>query len=234
MNIVAFIFARGGSKGIPNKNIRPLLDKPLISWSIEQAKSIKEIDRVVVSTDSLEIRNVALQYGAEVPFLRPSHLAQDDSPEIAAWKHALQYWRDNEGNLPDIMLSIPPTAPLRSKLDIENCIKMFQEGDSDLVVTVSDSHRNPYFNMVNRDQKGFVDLLLGLEKSIARRQDAPPVFDLATVAYVANPEYVMTCEYLLQGKIRSVIVPKERAIDIDSLLDFHFAEYLLRERTALY
>jgi len=91
MSIVAVIFARGGSKGLPGKNLRILGDKPLIAWSIEHAKAVRRIDRVIVSTDSTEIAQVALKYGAEVPFIRPSDLAQDDSPEWLSWKHALNF-----------------------------------------------------------------------------------------------------------------------------------------------
>lgn len=111
MKIDSFIFARGGSKGLPGKNIRMLAGKPLIAWSIEHAKAVSCIDRVIVSTDSEEIAEVAQNYGAEVPFLRPHDLAKDDSPEWLAWCHALRYLGDNNMGMPDIMVSVPVTAP---------------------------------------------------------------------------------------------------------------------------
>ena len=122
MKVVAFIFARGGSKGLPGKNIRPLGGKPLIAWSIEHALAVKRIERVIVSTDSEEIAAVARDYGAEVPFIRPAELAQDDSPEWLSWRHALNYLGETTGALPEVMVSVPTTAPLRLAIDIENCL----------------------------------------------------------------------------------------------------------------
>ena len=120
MKIIAFIFARGGSKGLPNKNIKILNGKPLIAWSIEHAKKINRIDRVIVSTDSEEIAKIAREFGAEVPFMRPLELATDESPEWLSWQHGLKYLKSIDGCLPDLMLSIPATAPLRDVEDINN------------------------------------------------------------------------------------------------------------------
>ena len=128
---VAFIFARGGSKGLPGKNIRMFAGKPLIAWAIEHAHKAEGIGRVIVSTDSEEIAAVASQYGAEVPFMRPSHLAKDDSPEWLSWRHALEFIRNDEGSLPDAMVSVPVTAPLRQPVDVERCLELFSEGDAD-------------------------------------------------------------------------------------------------------
>lgn len=127
MNAIAFIFARGGSKGLPGKNIRTLESKPLIAWSIEQALAIKRIKRVIVSTDSEEIAAISRVYGAEVPFIRPAELARDDSPEWLAWRHALNYIRETLGLLPDVMVSVPATAPLRSSVDIDNCLDEYEK-----------------------------------------------------------------------------------------------------------
>ncbi len=227
MNIVAFIFARGGSKGLPGKNVRPLCGKPMIAWAIEQAKAVSRIRRVIVSTDSEEIASVARQYGAETPFLRPSELALDNSSEWLAWRHALQHLKE-EGELPDAMVSVPATAPLRKCEDIERCIDDFARGDVDVVVTMSAAHRSPYFNMVKRNEDGRVELLIKPTQYLVRRQDAPTVFNLATVAYVAAPEFVLTRDAMFAGRVRAVEVPPERAIDIDSLLDFRIAECLIK------
>jgi N-acylneuraminate cytidylyltransferase len=225
-NIVAFIFARGGSKGLPKKNIRMFSGKPLIAWAIEHAHAVQCIRRVIVSTDSEEIAKVALRYGAEVPFMRPSRLARDDSPEWLAWRHALDFIRNDEGSFPDVMVSVPVTAPLRQPIDIERCLELFSKGDADVVITVTEAHRNPHFNMVKMQSNGSVGLVIPQTSGFSRRQDAPEVFDMTTVAYVAEPEFVMTHESAFAGRVKSVHVPIERSIDIDSLLDFEMAEFL--------
>ena len=230
MKVVAFIFARSGSKGLPGKNIRPLGGKPLIAWSIEHALAVKRIERVFVSTDSEEIAKVARQYGAEVPFIRPAELAQDDSPEWLAWRHAVNYLRETTGELPKEMVSIPTTSPLRLALDIENCLDEYEKGDADIVITVTDAHRSPYFNMVKTNNDGSVGLVNPPQSTLSRRQDAPLVYDIATVCYVANSEFVMTHNATFEGRVKAVYVPTERAIDIDTLLDFQIAESLLNIR----
>jgi len=230
MKAVAFIFARGGSKGLPGKNIRPLGGKPLIAWSIEHALAVKRIEQVIVSTDSEEIAEVARAHGAEVPFMRPAELAGDKSPEWLAWRHALNFLLETRGSLPDAMVSVPTTAPLRLPIDIENCLDQYEKGGADMVITVTDAHRSPYFNMVTNNEDGTVGLVISPQSRIARRQDAPVVFDMATVAYVARPEFVMTHNALFEGRVRTVHVPTERAIDIDTLLDFQMAECLLKVR----
>jgi len=230
MKAVAFIFARGGSKGLPGKNIRLLGGKPLIAWSIEYALDVKRIGRVVVSTDSEEIASVARDYGAEVPFIRPAELARDDSPEWLAWRHALNFLRETTGELPEVMVSIPTTAPLRLALDIENCLDEYEKGGADMVITVTEAHRSPYFNMVKTNEDGTVGLVIPPTTVIARRQDVPLVLDMTTVAYVARPKFVMTHNSTFEGRVRAVNIPSERAIDIDTLLDFQIAECLLNIR----
>lgn len=232
MNTVAFIFARGGSKGLLGKNIRLLGGKPLIAWSIEHALAVKRIERVIVSTDSEKIATVAREYGGEVPFIRPATLAQDDSPEWLAWRHALDYLRETTGALPHAMVSVPATAPLRLPQDIEECLDEYEKSDADMVITVTDAHRSPYFNMVKTNADGTVGLVNPPRSAIAHRQEVPLVYDMATVCYVANPMFVMNHENIFEGRVRAVRVPTERAIDIDTLLDFQIAESLLcmRER----
>jgi CMP-N-acetylneuraminic acid synthetase len=215
---------------LPDKNIRLFGGKPLIAWSIEHALAVKRIARVIVSTDSEEIEAVALDYGAEVPFIRPAELARDDSPEWLAWRHALNYLLEKDGVLPDVMVSVPATAPLRLALDIENCLEEYEKGDADMVITVTDAHRSPYFNMVKTNSDGTVGLVNPPQSTLARRQDAPVVYDMATVCYVANPEFVMKHSSTFEGRVRAVQVPTERAIDIDTLLDFQMAESLLNIR----
>jgi len=230
MNAIGFIFARGGSKGLPGKNIRNLAGKPLIAWSIEHARDIRRIERVIVSTDSETIASIARDFGAEVPFLRPQELARDDTPEWLAWQHALSFLLKTDGSLPTAMVSIPPTAPLRLPYDLENCLDEFEKGEVDVVITVTKAHRSPWFNMVKRSQDGSVGLVMEAPIPITRRQDVPEVFDMATVAYVARPDFVLERTGIFCGKVRSVEVPVERAIDIDTIFDFELAEFLLSRR----
>ena len=229
MNAIAFIFARGGSKGLPGKNIRPFAGKPLIAWAIQHAMAVGRVRRVIVSTNDPEIAKVAKAYGAEVPFLRPVHLAGDDSPEWLAWRHALEFVRDEEGCIPEAMVSVPVTAPLRKPEDIEICLDIFEEGGVDIVITVNEAHRNPYFNMVKANPNGTVGLLIPSKGGITRRQDAPEVFDITTVAYVADPNFVLTHNSTFEGRVKSAQIPIERAIDIDTLRDFQMAEFLYKK-----
>ena len=226
MNAIAFIFARGGSKGLPGKNILPLAGKPLIAWAIEHAKAIERIQRIVVSTDSKEIAEVALKYGAEVPFLRPAELAHDDSPELDSWHHALKFILAKEGELPDVMVSVPVTAPLRIPLDIERCLDSYQKHDVDTIVTVTEAHRNPYFNIVKENLNGTLELVIQPDISVSRRQDAPKTYDMTTVAYVTDPKFIISKNSIFAGRVKAVHVPPDRAIDIDTMLDFKIAEFI--------
>jgi CMP-N-acetylneuraminic acid synthetase len=230
MKTVAFIFARGGSKGLPGKNIRPLNGKPLIAWSIEHALSVERIGRVIVSTDSGEIAAIAKKYGAEVPFLRPANLATDESPEWLAWRHGLEYLKEETGEMPKFMVSLPATAPLRLTSDINDCLDEYERGPADVVITVTEARRSPYFNMVRETQTGTYELLIAPPSAIGRRQDAPMIYDMSTTCYVVNSEFVMSFNSIFEGRVRAVHVPIERAIDIDTLLDFQIAEVLLSNR----
>ena len=230
MKAVAFIFARGGSKGLPGKNIRQLAGKPLIAWSIEQAQSVSRIDSVIVSTDSEEIAAVARQYGAEVPFIRPAEFSQDESPEWLAWRHALNFFKKTTGVLPKVMISVPATAPLRLPADIESCLDVYEKGGADVVIALSNSHRSPYFNMVKKNKDDTVGLVIPPSSPIIRRQDAPVVYDITTVCYVINPELVLGAGSIFEGRVKSILVPVERSIDIDTPHDFVIAELLMDQR----
>jgi N-acylneuraminate cytidylyltransferase len=228
MRSIALICARGGSKGLPGKNIRNLAGKPLIAWAVEHAQAVSRVDRVIVSTDAEDIARVARDAGADVPFMRPAALAADNSSEWLVWRHALQYLEATEGRYPDALLVVPATAPLRVPGDLERCLDEFERGDADIVVTITDAQRSPYFNMVKVSAEGTVDLVIPPADTIRHRQDAPAVYDMTTVGYVARPQFVMTREGVFDGRVRSVHIPPERALDIDTLLDFRIAECLMR------
>ena len=234
MKIAACIFARGGSQGLPGKNIRDFAGKPLIAWAIEQALSLETVDEVIVSTDSSEIAKIARNYGASVPFIRPSELAKDDSPEWMAWRHLLNYLLKRDGILPEAMLSVPTTAPLRLVADVQRCLDAFEIGVTDAIVTVTDAHRSPYFNMVKLDPMGYAEVVIVNDQGISRRQDSPSVFDMTTAAYVVDSKFVMEHSGIFEGRVKAVHLPIDRAVDIDTLLDFEIAEFIhLRRNRAI-
>lgn len=223
----AFIFARGGSKGIPRKNIKLLGGKPLIGWSIDTGLQCPSIDRIIVSTDDREIADVARSHGAEVPFIRPKELAEDASAEWYAWRHAVQYLQVQSCEF-EKFVSLPATSPLRSVDDVENCIAALDD-KTDVVVTVKKAERSPYFNMVTLGEDGYSRLAISPEKAVTRRQDAPVVFDMTTVCYVTRPEFILSNFGVFSGRVRSIIIPDSRAIDIDNPIDFKIAELLVAE-----
>lgn len=229
--VAAAIFARGGSKGVPRKNIRPLGGKPLIAYAIEVALESTLIDRVFVSTDDTEIADVARRYGAEVPFMRPAELARDDSPEWLAWRHAIRELHGHDGSPAwDAIVSVPTTSPLRSAEDVDACIRALLESDADAVLTVRPAERSPYFNMVTIDARGYARVVLEPAQEFSRRQDVPAVYDMTTVAYAARPSFVLSAASFMEGRVKAVVVPSERALDIDTELDFEIAEFLLQRR----
>jgi CMP-N-acetylneuraminic acid synthetase len=228
-DVISFIFARGGSKGLKNKNILSFAGKPLIAWTIEQAQGHPDIDRVLVSTDSLEIAEISKSFGAEVPFIRPPELATDSSSELSSWKHALNFLKKEEGKFPEIFVSLPCTAPLRSQDDITRNLHLLVESGGDLALTVTPSQRSPYFNMVHLQSDSRASVVIDNGSSYTRRQDAPHTYDMTTVAYSAKSNYILETNELLSGKVYATIVDQERAIDIDNSFDFEIAEYLFKK-----
>jgi len=230
LRYVALVCARGGSKGVPGKNIRLLGGRSLIGWSIHLASQVERISRIIVSTDSEEIAEVARKEGGEVPFMRPQELANDNSPEWEVWRHALNFLSQNDPQEVDALIVIPPTAPLRSLEDLNNCLDEFEKGDADVIITVSEAHRSPYFNMVKNDADGMATLVIPPDKEVFRRQDAPVVYDMTTVAYVVKPEFILNKNGLFEGNVRSVQIPIERALDIDTELDIKMADFLFQKK----
>ena len=225
MTSYAFIFARGGSKGLPGKNIKPLLGKPLIQYSIEVALKISDGAKVFVSTDDADIAKVSSSSGAIV-IERPFELSQDDSPEWLAWKHAISWVRENYGEFEEF-ISLPATSPLRSVKDVESAIFRRASIGTDSCIAITPAMRSPYFNMVKELDNNLIELVNKPTNSISRRQDAPEVFDITTVVYVANVEFIMNNASLFDGTVTSIEVPKHRAVDIDDIYDFNFAESIL-------
>ena len=223
MKIIALICARGNSKGIKDKNLLKFKNTTLLGNAIKQGRRSKYINRVVVSTDSYKVAKEAIKNRAEVPFIRPSKLATNSSPEIESWKHAIKYLnKDKDINL---VVSIPTTSPLRRTSDINKCIYKAIKEKLDIVFAVSKSLKNPYFNILQLKNKK-LDVVCNYKKKIFRRQDAPTCYDLTTVCYVFKPKYIKKNFNLFSGRTGFVIIPKERAIDIDDIWDYKIANYL--------
>lgn len=224
MSYYAFIFARGGSKGLPRKNILPLAGKPLLHWSIDTAKAVPVIERIFVSTDDEEIAELAKCAGAEV-IDRPKELASDTAPEWLSWQHAVE-WVEKKYGAFSVFISLPATSPLRDVADVEAAINKLQSTCADICITVTPSDRSPYFNMIKRTSDDLVELVVASEEKVSRRQDAPEVFDITTVAYATTPTFIRQKNGVMAGKVTSICVPRERAVDIDTQIDFEFAQLL--------
>jgi N-acylneuraminate cytidylyltransferase len=228
MTNVAITFARGGSKGLPGKNLREFNGIPLIAHAINQAKAANVFDRVMVSTDCTEIARISKQFGAEVPFMRPPEYSGDKDPEWLAWRHAVNFLTHDLGLQLQSVTSIPATSPLRTSTDIVKVVDHFRKSNFDMVMTITESHKNPWFNMVCQDKSGELKLANQPKTAIHRRQDAPKVFDLTTVCNIFSPKFIINSNSHFEGKIGGVIMPKIRAIDIDDELDFLIAEQIQR------
>ena len=229
MRVIGAVFARGGSKGVPGKNLRVVGGQTLVERAIAQARACPGVERVILSTDSPEIADAGRAAGAEVPWMRPEHLSRDDAREWDAWQHLLG-WLADEGDEPDRLLVVPCTAPLRTREDLERCLAAAEDPQADVVLTVAAAHRNPWFNMVTVDESGAARLVLEPPQRIHRRQDAPPVFDVGTVAFVVRPDYVRRATSLYDGRVLAVEVDAEHNIDIDTEADLQLAELLLARR----
>lgn len=231
-NIMGFIFARGGSKGLPGKNIKPFHGKPLLAWTIECAQKTGIFSRLILSTDDPAIAAVGREYGAETPFLRPSKLATDSAPEWLAWRHAVGYVEETAGPF-DLFVCLPAVSPLRSPKDILACVTTYVDNadTTDIVITCTPTGHHPSFNMVFLDAQNRADLAMPIPGKVARRQDVQPVYNIATVCYVCAPGFIKTRNTIFEGRVRAVIIPEERAVDIDTPFDFALAEFLWTRRT---
>ena len=225
------VFARGGSKGVPGKNLRRVGGIPLVGHSIQIGLATPEIEEFFCSTDSEEIADSARGFGASIPFMRPAELAGDESPEWDAWQHFAKYLMAAGARDDDAMVSLPTTSPLRNVDDVQSGIALYESSSADAVVTMTEASRSPWFNMVTVDGEGHVQVLLGSESGgPARRQDTPKVFDLTTVAYVASLSHILSAPRLFAGVVAGLEIPKERALDIDTELDLDIADFLVRRR----
>lgn len=229
MKTYGFVFARGGSKGVPRKNIRLLCGKPLVAYAIEAGLASGCVEKMIVSTDDEAIARVAQEYGAEVPFLRPAELAADKAPEWLAWRHAVRFLQDRGDDF-DTFLSLPSTVPLRKLEDIQRCVALFKKGECDIVVSCTEASHSPYFNMIKMDDEGFASIVnRNSEAPFFRRQDAPAVYDMTATAYVTTPAFILEKNSIWDGRVKAVIVDRISGIDIDEPVDFELAEYFMKK-----
>jgi CMP-N-acetylneuraminic acid synthetase len=225
-NIVALICARGGSKGIKNKNLLKIKGNSLLQIAINHAKKIKYVDHIVISTDSLRIAKEAKKNGVLVPFIRPKRLSKDNTPEILVWRHAINFLKYKLNIRPDYVISLPTTSPLRKISEINLCINKAIKNNLDMLFTATKSSRSPYFNMIRKD-KGKISLVCNNKnKKYFRRQDVPLCYDLCTVCYIFKPDYVKKNLNLYSGNVDFFEVSKESSIDIDNKFDYKLAKLL--------
>jgi CMP-N,N'-diacetyllegionaminic acid synthase len=229
LTILALIPARGGSKGIPGKNLAPLCGKPLLAWTIEAAKGARGIDRVVVSTDSAAIADTACALGAEVPFLRPDELARDDTPGIAPPLHALRWLEEHEGYRPEGLLLLQPTSPLRTVQDIEGAIELWRRMAADSVVSVSPAHHHPY-HMKTVGADGRLAPFMVPERPVIRRQDLPPLFALNGALWLIRSDVLLAREDWYTDRTWGYVMPEERSLDVDTPWDLRLAALILGDR----
>lgn len=222
---IATICARGGSQGLPGKNVRPFAGIPLIAHTIAHAIACSEIDRVFVSTDDPEIAGAAKEAGAQVPFARPAELATAEIGKLPVITHLVEHV-EADGMTIDRVVDLQPTSPLRTVADIEGCLGLLDSG-TDCVVTACTSPANPYYNLVEPDVDGFLQLSKRTTGPLVARQEAPEVFMVTGSVYCWHRRTLE--KGVLGGRTRYLIVPRERAVDIDDILDFRLAELLYAE-----
>jgi CMP-N,N'-diacetyllegionaminic acid synthase len=231
MNILITICARGGSKGVKGKNFRLLNGKPLIAYTIRQALKWGKAQKVVVSTDSEEIAHIAREYGAEVPFMRPADLATDTAPKLPSIRHALMECEKLFATRYDVVVDLDPTSPVRASVDLDNCLNLFTTHHPDTIFSVVPAHKNPYFNMVEEDAAGRVMLCKKLPGTIARRQDAPKVYDLNASIYFYNRDFIIKDKNIspITDNSRIYVMNEFAGTDIDRNVDFIFVELLVKQ-----
>jgi len=230
MKRICTINARGGSKGVKDKNTRFLGDKPLIAYSIIQAKLSGLFSYIAVSSDSEEILAVAKEYGASILIKRPPELATDQAAKLPAIKHCLLETEKITSEIFDIIVDLDATSPLRDVADIKEAVQLLEDSMVSNVITGMPARRSPYFNMVEINDEGFAELSKKTTQVIVRRQDAPKVYDLNASIYVWKRHALIENNTLFNADTLLYVMPEERSIDIDSEIDFNFVELLMEKK----
>lgn len=227
MKLLVIIPARGGSKGIPHKNIKELGGRPLIQYAIDGARSVAGDDDICVSTDDLDIIKVVENYGLNIPFVRPNYLASDTMGTYEVLLHALDFY-EKKGNVYDAIVLLQPTSPFRQAEDIKGAIEKYTS-DVDMVVTVKEARSNPYYNSFEEDVNGFLKISKG-DGSYVRRQDAPKAWEYNGAVYVINPKSLKERNMSEFTRVTKYEMDDLRSLDLDTMFDWKVAELLLSEK----
>lgn len=229
-SFIGLITARGGSKGVPYKNIYPVAGKPLIAWTIEAANK-SNLNSAIISTDDEEIAAQCRKHGGNVPFIRPSELAQDNSSHSDVIRHALNWLKKEEGEYPDYIVLLQPTSPLRTSHDINEAIKIALENQADSVVSLSTCSTHPFWTKQISEQNKVVDFKqFNKNKDFAylQRQVLPKAYNVNGAIYVIKSSYFLETNLYYSENTYAYIMPQERALDVDTYVDIHMAELLIK------
>lgn len=229
--IIGHIGARAGSKGVPGKNFREMCGKPLMDWSLDQLLNSARVDAVVFSTDSAEMYEHAVSKGALEIGLRPAALATDDAPKWGVWQHALDAAEAIVGEA-DTFVDLDCTSPLRLDEDLDGALDLFAAQAPDMVMSCCESRKNPYFNMVEFDENGGLQVSKPLPGGVWARQNAPVVYDHVGLVYVLDPAYLRRAKTIYEGHVIPYVIPSERCLDVDNPIDWKIVEFLMKDRIA--
>ena len=227
MKILVIIPARGGSKGIPHKNIKPLNGKPLIHYTIDEAREIVNDEDICVSTDDPEIIKCVEDYGLKVPFVRPGELATDTAGTYEVLLHALNFY-EKQGRHYDVVLLLQNTSPFRKAEQIKDALKLYTP-DVDMVVSVKECAANPYYCVFEENSEGYLHVCKG-EGNIFRRQDAPKVYEYNGAIYIMNAEKLKTTHMHKMQKRVKYVMDEMSSFDLDTMTDWNIAESIIKER----
>ena len=230
MRRLCTICARGGSQGLPGKNLRPLLGRPLLGHSIEHARASGLFDVVAVSSDSAEIRRAGEELGADLVVVRPEELATSTAPRALATAHCLEEAERQLSVQFDTVVELPPTSPLRTAADVIGAVEKLEGSQGSNVITGSPARRNPYYNMVETRDDGTVRLVKPPAEPFTSRDQAPECFDMNDAVFAWRAAVLRHAPSVLYEDTLLYVMPQERSVDIDALDDFEYAEYLLRRR----
>lgn len=224
MKPLVIIPARGGSKRLPDKNIKPLKEKPLIHYTIEAAREVFDDSVICVSTDDESIKKVAEQTGIRVPFLRPESLATDVADSRSVLLHAYNFYKKNKNYIADTIVLLQPTSPFRNGTHINECLQLYED-EVDQVLSVKKTDSNPYFLLFEEDEDGYLKKVLSGD--FTRKQDCPTVYEINGAIYVINVKSLLDSDTLVFSRTKKYVMNKESSVDIDDEFDFNLAEFIL-------
>lgn len=228
MKILVIIPARGGSKGIPRKNIKPLDGKPLIYYTIDVARSIAQDEDICVSTDDAEIINMVEKYGLKVPFVRPVELASDTAGTYEVLLHALNYYEQKLRRQYDVVVLLQNTSPFRCAEQVKEALSLYRE-EVDMVVSVKECPANPYYNVFEEDENGYLHISKG-EGIFMRRQDAPIVYEYNGAIYIMNAEQLKKTHMHKMTRRIKYVMDEQSSFDLDTMWDWQMAETIIRNK----